>query len=496
MRVATRSFLGVVLLVSVGGLMCGSDGADDSADGGSGGDGGRINVGPGTGTGCGAACIPFEVGAGTPRPFDLSNHENAGVMIDPSGALVLNPASTGIPDIIWIANTGQGTVTKVDTKTYKVLGRYAIGVPVGGVTLDPSRTSVNSDGDVFLGNRAGGRLLKISSAGTKCPDTNKDGKITTSSGLNDVLPWGQDDCVLWEVPVPGETLVRGVAAQDLETPTPVPDDPFRSNIDHWVWAGGTTGRTVRKFDGATGALLISTAAPTTIYGLALDGKGQLYMSGNTDTEPMFGRVDTTRCKDQASCDAAEICVSTCDALGACVCTSCATSTCDNAVKERIVIPDAVYGITVDYKQRVWLGGAGVKRYDRSAPANARYAKVTDDFFHGIAADAKGWVWAANGATSVRRVNGDSLAWTDVADIPSKGMAVDRDGKIWAISYNSGASVIVPGPAITDNPVQAPAGANPELGGADPPVALGYCYTYSDMTGQQLALVVGKPGYYR
>jgi hypothetical protein len=57
-------------------------------------------------------------------------------------------------------------------------------------------------------------------------------------------------------------------------------------------------------------------------------------------------------------------------------------------------------------------------------------------------------------------------------------------------------VIVPGPTINDNPKQTPAGANPELSGNASPAGLGFCYTYSDMTGQQLALATDKPGYYR
>ena len=490
-----RLLVGALIVVSAGIWMCGSDDGGTLGDGTIDvGDGGKTGpIGPGTTSGCGASCIPFDVGAGTSSPFNLATHENAGVTIDPTGALTLDPASTGIPNIIWIANTGEGTVTKVDTKTYKVLGRYAVGP--SGTTLDPSRTSVNSAGDVFLGNRSGGRLVKISSAGAKCPDTNKDGKVTTSTGLTDVLPWGQDDCVLWEVSVPGEGMVRGVAAQDIEVPAPIPDDPQHVNEFHAVWAGGTTGRTVRKFDGETGALLISTASPTAIYGLALDGNGQLYMSGNTDGAS-FGRVDTNRCKDQASCDAAEICVTDCDAAGACTCTSCTSGPCENAIKERINLPDAVYGITVDYKQRVWLGGNGVKRYDPKAPAASRYTKSTDDFFHGIAADAKGFVWAANGSNQVRRVNGDTMQYLDVDNVPSKGMAVDRDGKIWAISLNNGASVVVPGPLITDNTILSPPGGNTELSGNAAPTGLGYCYTYSDMTGQQLALANAKPGYYR
>jgi hypothetical protein len=471
-------------------------GHDGSADGGSGGFGNPGADATTSDGGCGPMCVVAGAGPGTSAPFNLTTNENSGVGLDPDGGLILDPSSNTLPSIIWIANTGAGTVTKTDTNTFQVLGQYAIGPSAN--TLDPSRTSVNSDGDVFVGNRAGGMLLKISSAGAGCPDTNMDGKITTSTGFGNILPWGQDDCVLWNVPVPAEAMVRGVAAQDVEVSVPVPDAPNNTVINHYVWTGGTTAPyTIHKYDGATGAQLISTAAPSAIYGLALSGTGQLWMSGNTDG-PTFSRVDTTKCVDQASCDAAEICQSSCDSTGACTCTSCNSGPCDQAIKERITIPDAVYGITVDFKQRVWLGGSDVKRYDPSAPAASRYSKVgTGASYYGVTADSKGFVWAAGtDGSSVVRVVGDTLQSNIIQGIPSKGLAVDKQGKIWSISLNSGASVITPGPTLTDNPVASPPGGNTQLTGADAPAGIGYCYTYSDMTGQQLALAADKPGYYR
>jgi hypothetical protein len=216
------------------------------------------------------------------------------------------------------------------------------------------------------------------------------------------------------------------------------------------------------------------------------------MSGQADAlgqSLTLGRLDTTKCIDQASCDAAVICTSSCDVSGNCVCTQCPGS-CDDAVKERISLPSSVYGITVDYKQRVWLGGTGIKRYNPLAPATARYAEVpVSVFVHGITADAAGWVWGADGGASVVRVHGDDLTWTTIAGVPSKGMAVDKDGKIWSVSYQDGAGYIVPGPTLNDYTITFPAG--PETGST-----MGWCYTYSDMTGQQLALAANDPGYYR
>ncbi len=42
----------------------------------------------------------------------------------------------------------------------------------------------------------------------------------------------------------------------------------------------------------------------------------------------------------------------------------------------------------------------------------------------------------------------------VDNVPSKGMAVDRDGKIWAISLNSGATVVEINPQQTPFTSQA------------------------------------------
>src|SRR5687768_4187280 len=56
--------------------------------------------------------------------------------------------------IIWIANTPEGTVSKIDTSTGNELGRYYTG-PTNG-TDDPSRTAVNLEGDAAVSNRGGG----------------------------------------------------------------------------------------------------------------------------------------------------------------------------------------------------------------------------------------------------------------------------------------------------------------------------------------------------
>src|SRR5688572_27504447 len=97
--------------------------------------------------------------------------------------------------IIWVANTDQGTVSKIDTHTLQELGRYDTHPSAGGGL--PSRTSVNLLGDVAVTNRQPGGVVKIASREDRCFDANGDGTIQTSHGANEVLPWGKDECVLW-----------------------------------------------------------------------------------------------------------------------------------------------------------------------------------------------------------------------------------------------------------------------------------------------------------
>src|SRR5690606_41952004 len=86
---------------------------------------------------------------------------------------------------IWIANSVQGTVSKINTFTGVEEGRYRTGPD----DPDPSRTSVNQLGDVAVANRNGG-IVKIAAATDRCVDANGDGATQTSSGHDDIPDWG------------------------------------------------------------------------------------------------------------------------------------------------------------------------------------------------------------------------------------------------------------------------------------------------------------------
>lgn len=412
-------------------------------------------------------CDPFcqldEAGPNTDTPFTLDNddHEaSQGVVLDDEGAVTIDIRRIE-QKYIWISNTGEGTISKVDTDTLEEVARYWSG-PAGG-SNDPSRTSVNTFGDVYVGNRSGRTVTKISGLGEDCADNNGDGVITTSSGPNDVLDWGQDDCILWSVPVPDGGLIRAVAAQDARKN----DDTARPA----VWIGGWNG-IVWKLDGERGDILVETQSPVSCYGFALDGEGNLWISGWSNGA--LGRIDTHRCTTTANCD-----VATMDG-----------EEHDTAVKQRIPLGHSPYGITVDFKQRVWVGGQRTLRYDPTQPVGSRSVSVDDvPFIHGITADDKGFIWGAGMGNGIVRYDAEDP--TQHLEVPgtqtsAKGMAIDLDGKVWAINIShDDSTVVVPGPTLNDNTVTP--NVNPQHQSP---------YTYSDMTGSQLRFATDQRGFYR
>jgi outer membrane protein assembly factor BamB len=432
-----------------------------------------------------AGCLEHKVGIGG-EPFAPSSHDSEFVATDPNGALVLdNQHFSKLNRFLWVADTDLPGVVKIDLSTMTIAGRYRTG---GSST---SRTTVNALGEAFIGSRKDGDgkagVTKILPHGTSCPDRNGDGVVTTSTGADSVLPWGQDECVEWHVETEGD--IRGLAAQDIAGPSfekvcegfqgtkEFNPKEVTSKDKHYVWVGGTHGK-VYKLDAKTGKILLNLTAPVKVYGMALSPDGKLWLGAGAGG---LGFVDTTKCTDQASCEAAPACTQTCSA------TDC-KSTCDAAVKASYSGMPGGYGITVDGKGRVWRSGypeAATMRFDFSAPVNQRLAmSQTKAYGGGIAADASGWIWAADLKGNVVRVNANTLVGTKIPAM-SKGVAVDSRGRVLAIQYEGFVHLIEPGKTLTDFKLTKEA------------VKLkGIAYAYSDMTGTQARLADNLPGWYR
>jgi hypothetical protein len=139
--------------------------------------------------------------------FDVGTRIN--VNHDIPDQLQLDPKPTPF-NFIWIANSVRGTVVKVDTTNGVILGEYR-STPRSQDGGNPSRTTVDQDGSVWLANRNDvgpggyGTIVHIGlQENNQCEDRNGNGVIDTSIGLGNILDWRDDS---------GE---RGVATADDE----------------------------------------------------------------------------------------------------------------------------------------------------------------------------------------------------------------------------------------------------------------------------------------
>lgn len=119
-------------------------------------------------------------------------------------------ARVQITHILWIPNSGAGnSVSKISTVDGNEMGQY---YTVGSGNGDPSRVSLDSKGNVWVGNRGERSVVKIGLAEKdQCIDRNGDGVIETSKDFNEngiidaneILPFNMDECLLANVPLGG-----------------------------------------------------------------------------------------------------------------------------------------------------------------------------------------------------------------------------------------------------------------------------------------------------
>ncbi|HET9493550.1 MAG TPA: hypothetical protein VFR15_04915, partial [Chloroflexia bacterium] len=154
-------------------------------------------------------------------------------------------------NFIWVAVSTKGTIVKIDTNTGQVLGEYWTSPQ--GQPKDPSRTTVDYNGNVWAGNRAGNSVVHVGlRENDGCVDRNGNGTIETSTGLNDIRPWtnlngadtlggvstAQDECIIHY------TRVSSSGTRHVSV-----------NADNDVWVSGTGNRRFDLIDGDTGLII-------------------------------------------------------------------------------------------------------------------------------------------------------------------------------------------------------------------------------------------------
>ena len=106
---------------------------------------------------------------------------------------------------VWIANSDDSTLSRIDATTLEESGRYSVG-------RDPSRVAVNYDGDAWvLGRNFGGvgEVVLVAGDAESCVDVDANGSIETSLGSELVA---NDECILRRAEVGGEgDLPRALA---------------------------------------------------------------------------------------------------------------------------------------------------------------------------------------------------------------------------------------------------------------------------------------------
>jgi len=360
---------------------------------------------------------------------------------------------------IWIANSTQGTVSKINTFTGIEEGRYytsAIGEQPDPNT-GPSRTSVNLYGDVAVANRNGG-VTKFAARKVDCIDKNNDGNITTSTGPNDIKPWLQDECQLWFHDTPPREFNEG--PRPIAWEAGLNEMTCEVDPNPRLWFGfydfAANNATIRRLDGDTGMLLDEVQIPNWsgenwgTYGGAVNKDGDFWVTGWGANGPAV-RVDA-----------------------------------DTLMVEYIANPDSFdgsfYGMALDAKGDPWVGDCGnssVYHYDVAA-MKWEIVAVGPGCLRGLQVDKEGRAFIAHNGFPAGMMVVDTFTETVIKNnvmIPGAqtpvGVSIDVEGFVWVVDQSCECAF-----KIDPDTYQVVLQVN----GLQQP------YTYSDMTGAGLKLV--------
>ena len=424
------------------------NGADDDCDGLTDEEGGAPCGG------CAQVC-QLEAGPDGSEPFDPNGL--AGTGIDEAGDVTLDSSSIAL-HMLWVANSAENTVSKIDTVTGNEVARYA-------TCGDPSRTAVDLVGDCWVACRGDGKVAKVALDESRCVDVNANGTIETSRDLDDsgtiegaeLLPAGTDECVLLVVQPEANQKARALAV----------------DAENHPWVGYYETRKLHRLDPETGetqaTVDLSGVTDGKPYGMAIDQKGRIWVALRDGNPTALGLVDPTTFPIEPK----------------------AWGTPGN---------HAVYGIAVDPAGNVWLAGGESKKISRFDPKTETWKTLSlsgKPHVRGVAASTDGRIYAAHhDFTSdcaggkdhfVSVIDTATAALLDTIDTSTGngklgpvGLAIDFDDNLWAIDQCSSTATKI------DRKTHKVLGHFPT--GSGP-------YTYSDMTGFALKTVVAPQGTY-
>ena len=336
-------------------------------------------------------------------------------------------------NFIWVAASARGTIIKIDTLTGQILGEY-LSAPAGRLR-NPSRTTVDANGNVWAGSRdeaVGGRGSVVHvglEENGQCVDRNSNSVIDTSTGLGDIKAWSNpggvddnggvssadDECIIHYVRTAG-TNVRTVAVDGSNN----------------VWIGGL-GNRIHELHNSAGAVVPGTQSNVFCggYGGLVDGNGVLWSARG------LMRYDPASPPG--------------------VCLSVSNS----------------YGLALDSTGHVWNSQWTNNTITRLSPAGGilNTYSTGGSCSRGVAVTADDHIWVANSCSNtVTRLNNSGVLQATIAvgNHPT-GLSVDAAGLVWVTNLNSSDVMrIDPSTNLVNLTMSLGAGAGP--------------YNYSDMTG--------------
>lgn len=438
-----------------------------------GGDGGAEGDADATGTASlGSTTSPSGEGAGTTTAVDgTADGGTSADASDTRGAKfdVGAGSTTGVDcscgsslgfSYLWVANSNQSTVSKINTQTLTEEGRYLTRDDSLG---DPSRTSVSLSGNKAAAANRNGGITAVWARPELCdPMKNGMAGLQTSQGSNDILPWGEDDCVDWYADFP-------YANQRAIAWAPGILDPMTCEYsDELLWTSGCTSGSdtyiqVDRLDGETGQVMDHVD----VTGFPCEsGRGGAAYGGAVDTDGNFW-LASRETQWAARIDAV---------------------TLDAQVWS---MPTAAYGMTVDTKGRLWIAtGHGVGgdpnttayRFDPTTETWDVVDNVVATSRSGIQQDGQGRLWlnyltyAGGTSRGLTWIDPETLQVGPPFDLPPaldtgypRGVSIDLDGYVWSINFSNDTAARFDPDAMAWESVDG----------------LAYPYTYSDMTGWNL-----------
>jgi streptogramin lyase len=382
----------------------------------------------------------------------------------------LNPNIVTTFNHIWVALSGRGTAVRINTSHVDADGRVTLadsaagnGAVFGeyytapdGRGRDPSRTTVDVNGDVWVGNRGewgwdglGGSVTKLSANPTGTTSTG------TWNGSNfDVLPWnnagGADNA--------GGTATASDSAIAHYVRTPgTANRTIAVDANNDVWVGGYDNKVHTRIDGDTGAVVGPTVTMNPGgYGGLIDSNGILWSSGWSSNQ--ISRYDT----------------------GTVSGTPGPLPTVTNATSGY----QPSYGLGVDSQGNIWNSHYDAGRITKFSSDGTTLGTftLTGSGSRGVAVTPDDNIWVANSfSNNVTRLdnNGNVLATINVEGYPT-GVSVDSNGKVWVANLNgNSAQRINPATNAVELTVELGSGASP--------------YNYSDMTGSVIGGITNPTG---